>query len=63
MAPSANFNTLLNIVYPNKKGTFYALEMQTKSAHLKYSDPSLQSEIVLVLPSTDEWDTWKTFKE
>ena len=31
MAPSTNFNTLSNLVVPIK-GTFYAIEIHTKSA-------------------------------
>ena len=44
MGPSANFNTLSNIVF------------QTKSAQLKYSTLVIQSEIFPVPHSTDDWD-------
>ena len=64
MAPSANFTTLWNIVFPNKKVLFtHTLEINTRSAHLKYSAPVMQSEIFAVPPSTDEGDTWGTLKE
>ena len=51
MTPSANFNTLSNIFF---QGTFYALEIHTKSAHLKYLTPVIQSEIFPLPTSTDE---------
>ena len=64
MAHSANFNTLWNIVFPNKNVLFtHALEINTKNAHLKYSTPVIQSEIFPVPPSTDEGDTWDMLKE
>ena len=46
-----------NIVFPNKKSIFYALEIYTESAHLNYPAPVIQSEIHSIFsvpPSTDE---------
>ena len=64
MASSANFDTLWNIFFPNKKVLFtHALEIYTKSAYLKYSTPVIQPEIFPVPPSTAEGDTWDTIKE
>ena len=51
MALSANINTLSYRVFPNKKGTFYALEIDTKSVHLKYLTPVIKLEIFPVPPS------------
>ena len=48
MAPSANFSTLSNIIFPNKEGTFCALESHVMSAHLNYSTPLIQSEILKI---------------
>ena len=64
MVPSANFNAFSNIVFLHQeKGTFYGLEIQTKSARLKYSTPLIQSEIIPVPSSTDDCDTRNTLKE
>ena len=55
-----------NIVFPNKKSIFYALEIYTESAHLNYPAPVIQSEIHSIFsvpPSTDERDTLNTIKE
>ena len=54
IALSANINTLSYIVFPNKKGAFYALEIHTKSVHLKYLTPVIQLATFPVPPSTDE---------
>ena len=48
MALSANFNTLSNIIFPDKEGTFCALEIHTMSARLNYSTPLIQSEILKI---------------
>ena len=48
MALSANFNTLSNIIFPDKEGTFCALEIHAMSARLNYSTPLIQSEILKI---------------
>ena len=51
------------IVFLKKKVLFaHALEVNTKSAHLKYSNAIIQKipEIFPVPPSTDEGDAWDT---
>ena len=66
MAPSGNFITWWNIVFPIKKVLFtLTSEVNIKSAYLKYSTVVIQKtpEIFPVPPSTDEGDTWDTLKE
>ena len=55
MAPSSNFNTLWNIVFPNKKALFtHTLVL------LKFSTPVIQSDVFPVPVSTDEEETHET---